>query len=496
MSVIKPTKPFTFISGTVGSSSEVNSDFDVIYSKVGEVVDELEAVANAAIENVYFSSKYANLVAVVAAAGNGMVVVNTTCTSSNNVTIPENVALTVVKGGSINHGDYSLTINGSLTVGSYQVFTGSGQVILGPGSVSEILPNWFGSSNAIQKAIDCAHNSSVKIVKIPNGYSSVETLTYYSDVTVYDYSQAAYPTIYIGSGDAEFTLKYPNLDAAATNAPYLTLHNMRNTLDQSSGIMFRNGSPLKNDWQIMNGVTYDAYAWQSNHSYNKGALVYDANKICTFRAEGSGISGGSAPTWPMSFYSTVVDGGVTWRNIGSYWRPTLDFNSYQYPTNGDKRKRLQIGQTGAFLFNTSLAYYDPEIAHYETNYSYIFNNPIDNTGDFGALFYSNTAGSIFLDFRAGSDGYRKRLIAAYNDDYLRIKGSDLTTDIVAFGDTDIRFKGLRHIYNTYTAAPVSGTWEVGEIVWNKTPAAGGYIGWVCVVAGTPGTWKGFGAIAV
>lgn len=38
------------------------------------------------------------------------------------------------------------------------------------------------------------------------------------------------------------------------------------------------------------------------------------------------------------------------------------------------------------------------------------------------------------------------------------------------------------------------TWAVGDRVWNPAPAAGGYIGWVCVTAGTPGTWKGFGEI--
>jgi len=44
------------------------------------------------------------------------------------------------------------------------------------------------------------------------------------------------------------------------------------------------------------------------------------------------------------------------------------------------------------------------------------------------------------------------------------------------------------------AAPVAGTWARGDIVFNSTPSAGGYIGWVCVTAGTPGTWKAFGAI--
>ena len=43
--------------------------------------------------------------------------------------------------------------------------------------------------------------------------------------------------------------------------------------------------------------------------------------------------------------------------------------------------------------------------------------------------------------------------------------------------------------------PTTGTWSKGEIVYNADPDSGEYIGWVCVTAGTPGTWKGFGLIA-
>jgi len=47
-----------------------------------------------------------------------------------------------------------------------------------------------------------------------------------------------------------------------------------------------------------------------------------------------------------------------------------------------------------------------------------------------------------------------------------------------------------------STAPTGGTHKVGDIVWNETPTPGGYIGWVCTTAGTPGTWKQFGAIAL
>lgn len=40
----------------------------------------------------------------------------------------------------------------------------------------------------------------------------------------------------------------------------------------------------------------------------------------------------------------------------------------------------------------------------------------------------------------------------------------------------------------------SGHHAAGELVYNIAPAAGGKVGWVCTAAGTPGIWKGFGAI--
>lgn len=47
-----------------------------------------------------------------------------------------------------------------------------------------------------------------------------------------------------------------------------------------------------------------------------------------------------------------------------------------------------------------------------------------------------------------------------------------------------------------TAAPVAGTYAVGDLWINTAPAVGGNWGWVCVTAGTPGTWREVGAVAV
>lgn len=50
-------------------------------------------------------------------------------------------------------------------------------------------------------------------------------------------------------------------------------------------------------------------------------------------------------------------------------------------------------------------------------------------------------------------------------------------------------------HGAMSAAPTTGTWQQGDIVWHSAPTSGGNIGWVCTTAGTPGTWKAWGTIA-
>lgn len=49
------------------------------------------------------------------------------------------------------------------------------------------------------------------------------------------------------------------------------------------------------------------------------------------------------------------------------------------------------------------------------------------------------------------------------------------------------------------AAPSTGTWQQGDIVWNSAATPDGgispFAGWICVASGSPGTWKTFGAIS-
>jgi hypothetical protein len=43
-----------------------------------------------------------------------------------------------------------------------------------------------------------------------------------------------------------------------------------------------------------------------------------------------------------------------------------------------------------------------------------------------------------------------------------------------------------------TASPTSGNYVLGDLCYNTAPSIGGFVGWVCTTAGSPGTWEGFG----
>lgn len=57
------------------------------------------------------------------------------------------------------------------------------------------------------------------------------------------------------------------------------------------------------------------------------------------------------------------------------------------------------------------------------------------------------------------------------------------------------FNGTKQVSWSMAAAPTTGDWVRGDIVFATNPSASGFIGWVCTASGTPGTWKTWGVIS-
>lgn len=94
-------------------------------------------------------------------SNNATLHINKTVNLTSNLTIPENISLKFYKGSLINIGSNSLTINGALDAGAFQIFSGTGFVNGNP-IIEQALPHWWKDinstniywSDAIQKAVD------------------------------------------------------------------------------------------------------------------------------------------------------------------------------------------------------------------------------------------------------------------------------------------------------------------------------------------------------
>lgn len=94
---------------------------------------------------------------------------------SSNITIPSNITIMLLEGAKLSpDAGVTLTINGSIDAGLYQIFTGSG-TIAGSSKIDKCYPQWWGAksdgitndTSAIQNALNFSSNNC--ICHIPKG---------------------------------------------------------------------------------------------------------------------------------------------------------------------------------------------------------------------------------------------------------------------------------------------------------------------------------------
>ena len=61
-----------------------------------------------------------------------------------------------------------------------------------------------------------------------------------------------------------------------------------------------------------------------------------------------------------------------------------------------------------------------------------------------------------------------------------------------YGNVD---KGLKKVAARYPQVANAGTFDVGQIVYSHDPATSNKMGWICTVAGTPGTWESVAVVS-
>lgn len=97
--------------------------------------------------SVRYIERFSTLAAALTAFGSDSIqaVLAKSITLTGNATVPSNVGLDIVQGGSINLNGFTLTINGPFRAGLRQVFTGAGSVVFASGILKGVIPQWWGA---------------------------------------------------------------------------------------------------------------------------------------------------------------------------------------------------------------------------------------------------------------------------------------------------------------------------------------------------------------
>jgi len=122
----------------------------------------------------------------------------------------------------------------------------------------------------------------------------------------------------------------------------------------------------------------------------------------------------------------------------------------------------------------------------DTNKNFVIeNNLIDNTGGVA------TALGIKSESITGAGLIKSNVMfncrGAKSSANTLIEGQSIRPTLGYFGTPS-------NSMMTSDEVPTVGTFLKGDVAFSTVPAAAGFVGWVCTVAGSPGTWKGFGLI--
>jgi hypothetical protein len=90
----------------------------------------------------------------------------------------------------------------------------------------------------------------------------------------------------------------------------------------------------------------------------------------------------------------------------------------------------------------------------------------------------------------GNSSNTDRTVSLYGQVTVGVANPDPGVALTVAGPVSIENKK----FQVGESVPTSGSFSKGDIVWNANPMPHNFIGWVCIVDGTPGQWLPFGAI--
>ena len=115
-----------------------------------------------------------------------------------------------------------------------------------------------------------------------------------------------------------------------------------------------------------------------------------------------------------------------------------------------------------------------------------------NAKDFSIITNNEVEFKISSDgnIQIGNKDNTARKINMYGQVSVNVNNPDPNIDLVVNNSMSLNNKK----FMVDSGAPTTGKYRQGDVVWNNNPVTEGFIGWVCVREGEPGSWAPFGRI--
>lgn len=501
--------------------------------------DMATGVFNRVFNNVYSISYYGNnLTTAVASIGSTprTLIIDTASVCTSNTVVPSTLSIQMVYPGSINQGSYSLTITSAFSAGLYRVFTGSGAVTFGVGSVSEISPYWWGAKVDDSTDDSAAWNAAFASVPItptnkagssiivPHGISKVTSPIDVPTTRTYIVRGSGNGSVIHAVGCDAFTLQgqgyyqsdFSDFAVWGNNTASKSAFNLTPSTATwvAAGIHFENIRIVDFliAWNVPDTQLCSFYRIKVDFTTTGGSVFYmntsggygqsNSNRVSELQ-----VGGADAQVFNFTF--------TYGQNAASNW--TLEHSDIQI---SGTTTPITIKDRGYIIhdceFENSTANNLILLTaddHFTPNNTSITNNYLAGGGAGGnAKIRSQTTGTQYayyvtiigndagssstplLDFVSGrtfSIISNQGTIVGNGNGYNFLVGNNSQSNHL--GGMQFGSAGNYIVFDS--AAPTTQTWSAGDFLFNSAPSelgAGGskyiILGWSCTVAGTPGTW--------
>lgn len=445
-------------------------------------------------------------------------------TLTANLTIPATLELEIVKGGSITKAStYTLTINGNFSAGRYQVFSGFNAGDVTFGTIKDVYPEWWGiDGTADDVEINCAIASLVNasydggtVYLVGTAYATSGSIAMRSGISVLGLGRTSTIITYSGNGSA-ITLTNVDVNIYGTELSRVTII----TTDLAANAIriiapFRRA--ILRDLDVVGvdstahtgtGILLDASGggWIGGVEiancyillykygiYFKGGLTSDdqismvSMKDVWLIGRSSGITSGSAGIYMNSTCSGSGTHGTSL--LIESWETGIKHKTGTYSMGGFFQ--------GAFEVNTvedsvGISFAGEIINH--TAYKFLRKGGASD----GNVYYQekHQAGALTRESRNDQKyviyygGGQKEEFGFYRGNSI-IDGNNPDPKFIVMtgGENDTYSHNnymqlMKHKQTNDNAVPTSGSWRIGDIIWNNSPVVGDFSGWVCTHSGT------------